>query len=71
MNQLLIATMAFTQGWLGVFFKIAIACVLVWGVVALIRSTEIVIPQPVVIVFTVLFCILVIFWLFELFQALL
>jgi len=66
--NLLIATMQ--QGWQPLLFKVAIACVIAWGIWALIQWTEWVIPQPVKILFLVLFSILLIYWLFELFNML-
>lgn len=70
MTLLTLATLALPDGPLGILFKIAIAVVIVWGVWELIKWGEWSIPRPLIIVFTVLACILVIYWLFELFQAL-
>lgn len=67
--NLLLATFAW-GGWQGILLKVAIACVIAWGVWQLILWSGWTIPRPIVIIFTCLFCILVIYWLFELFNAL-
>ncbi len=71
MNQLLIlAALAFPAGALGILFKVAIACVIIWAIYALLQWAGIAIPRPIQIVFIALACILVIYWLFELFGVL-
>lgn len=57
-------------GWQGILLKIAIACIVAWGIWQLIIWSGWTIPRPIVIIFTCLLCILVIYWLFELFNAL-
>lgn len=69
MNTLLLTAVAF-GGLLPLFFKIAIACVIIWGIYALLQWAGISIPRPIQIVLIVLICIVVIYWLFELFGAL-
>lgn len=62
--------MAILIGWQALLFKIAIAVVIAWGVCALIQWWGWIPPQPVKIIATVLFSILLIYWLFELFNML-
>ncbi len=57
-------------GWQGILLKIAIACVVLWGIQQLILWSGWTIPRPIVILVICLACILVIYWLFELFNAL-
>jgi hypothetical protein len=56
---------------LGLLLKVAIACVIIWAVYALLQWAGIAIPRPVQIIFIALVCILIIYWLFEIFGALL
>lgn len=51
-------------------FKIAVSCVVVWGVWELIKWLGWAIPRPVQIILICLFCILLIYWGFEVFEAL-
>lgn len=67
---LFIAAMAFPAGALGLLFKVAIACVIIWAIYALLQWAGVTIPRPIQIVFIALACILVIYWLFELFGML-
>ncbi len=65
------AALAFPGGALGLLFKVAIACVIIWAIYALLQWAGVTIPRPVQIIFIALACILVIYWLFELFGAIL
>lgn len=64
MNLLL--TLAFPGGPLGLLFKIAIFCVIIWGIVELVKWLAWPIPRPIQIIAIVVACIVVIYWLFEL-----
>ena len=70
MNIIQLAAVAFPAGALGILFKVAIACIVIWGIIALVKWSGIIIPEPARIIFIVLACILLIYWLFELFQSL-
>ena len=56
---------------INVFVWLAIACLIVWGVLALIRSTGVVIPAPVKIVVYVLGGIFLILLAVKIFEAVL
>jgi len=64
----LFLTFVFPGGALGLLFKIAIFCVIIWGAWELIKWSGITIPRPVIIILTCVLCIVVIYWLFELLQ---
>jgi hypothetical protein len=64
MNLLL--TFAFPGGPLGLMFKIAIACVIIWGIYELVKWLGWTIPRPVQIIAIVVISIIIIYWLFEL-----
>jgi len=66
MNTLL--TFVFSGSIVGLLFKIAIVCVIVWGIWELIKWMGIPIPRPVQIVLICIICIVLIYWLFELLQ---
>lgn len=66
---LLIAAFAW-GGWQGILLKIAIVCVVLWAINELIKWAGWPIPRPIQIIAIALACILVIYWLFELFNAL-
>lgn len=67
MNEILLnTTLAFPGGALGLLFKIAIACVIFWGIKALLDWAGVAIPRPVWILVICLVCIVLIYWLFEL-----
>lgn len=72
MNALLIlsAAMPSTGSLLGLLFYVAIAAVVIWAIVALVKWSGIPIPQPVWIIFTALVCILLIVLLFRFFGLL-
>lgn len=55
---------------LGLFLWVAIACVIAWGIFALVRWSGWPIPEPVKIVATVLFCIFLILLCFKVFAML-
>jgi hypothetical protein len=70
MNLITLATISsFPGGLEGLLFKVAIACVIVWGIWALIKWMGWIIPEPVRIVGICLICIVLIYWLFEIFNA--
>lgn len=58
------------MGLVGLLFKVAIACVVLWAIYALLQWAGITIPQPVWIIITALVCILLIYWVFQIFGAL-
>lgn len=60
-----------TGSLLGLLLKVAIVCVIIWAIYALLQWAGITIPRPVQIIFIALACILVIYWLFQIFGALL
>ena len=67
---ILASTLAFPGGAIGLLFKIAIACVIIWAIKALLDWAGIAIPRPIWILLIALVCIILIYWLFELFGAL-
>lgn len=68
MNMLLplLLTLTFPGGPLGLLFKIAIACVIIWGIWALLQWLGWTIPRPVQIIAICVISIIIIYWLFEL-----
>lgn len=56
---------------IALLLKVAIACVIIWAIYALLQWAGIAIPRPVQIILIALVCILVIYWLFEIFGSLL
>lgn len=72
MNTLLIlGALVVAGGLLGLLLKVAIVCVIVWAVYALLQWAGIAIPRPVQIILIALVCIVCIYWLFEIAGALL
>lgn len=69
MNTLLLAAASLptTGSLMGLLFWVAIFCVVVWGIYALIQWSGIAIPRPVWIIATCLVCIFLIVLLFRLF----
>lgn len=63
---LLILSSLIAEGWLGILEKIAIFCVVVWAVWALIQWAGWTVPQPIWILLYALVTIVLIVWLFEL-----
>lgn len=60
MNTLFLAVSSFTVGGGGLIqllVTVAIACVVIWAIIALVKWTGIVIPQPVWIILTAFICI--------------
>ena len=57
-------------GLVGLLIKVAIACVIIWAIYALLQWAGIGIPRPIQIILIALACILVIYWLYEIFIAL-
>lgn len=71
MNLLLLSAIVLAGGGLvGLLLKVAIACVVIWAIYALLQWAGIVIPRPVQIILIALVCIVMIYWLFEIFTAL-
>ena len=58
------------SGLIGLLLKVAIACVVIWAIWALLQWAGITIPRPVQIIFIALVCILIIYWLFQIFGSL-
>ncbi len=56
-----------TSGLLGLLLWVAIACVVLWAIIALVRWSGIPIPEPVRIVLVALVCIALIILLFRAF----
>jgi hypothetical protein len=69
MTEIIIAAIE-TSGLLGLLLKVAIACVVIWAIWALLQWAGITIPRPVQIIFIALVCILIIYWLFQIFGQL-
>lgn len=70
MLTLLASTAISTSGLLGVLLWVAIAAVVIWAIIALVRWSGIPIPQPVIIILTALVCIFLIILLFRAFGML-
>ncbi len=64
----LLVAISFPSGVIGLLFKIAIICVVVWGIYALLQWAGVAIPRPVQIILICVICIILIYWLFELVQ---
>ena len=71
MNTFLSLTSISSNALVNAFVWLAIACLVVWGVIALIRSTGITIPAPVKIVVYVLGGIFLILLAVKLFETVL
>ena len=66
MSLLLLSTIVLAGGGLlGLLLKVAIACIVIWAIYALLQWAGIVIPRPVQIILIALVCIVIIYWLFE------
>lgn len=66
MNLILLATIVLGGGGLlGLLLKVAIACIVIWAIYALLQWAGVTIPRPVQIILIALVCIVVIYWLFE------
>lgn len=63
---LLIAAVS-TSSLLGLLFWVAVAAIVIWAVIALVRWSGVPIPQPVVIILTALVAIALIVFLFRAF----
>ena len=57
------------NGLEGLLFKVAVACVVIWGIYELVKWMGWTIPRPVQIILICLVCILLIYWAFEIFEA--
>jgi uncharacterized RDD family membrane protein YckC len=66
----LIVLALIANGLLGILLKVAIACVVIWAIFALLAWAGVTIPPPVRIILIALGCILLIYWLFEIFGSL-
>lgn len=55
-------------GLLGLLFFVAIACVIIWGIVELVKWSQVAIPRPIVIIFIVLASIAMIYIMFDAFE---
>ena len=54
---------------MGLLQKVAIACIVIWAIWALLLWAGIAIPRPVQIILIALVCIVVIVWLFQIAEA--
>lgn len=61
----LLGAVVVAGGLLGLLLKIAILCVVVWAIFALLQWAGIAIPRPVQIILIALACIIAIYWLFQ------
>lgn len=59
-----------TGGLVGLLIKVAVACVVIWAIYALLQWAGVTIPRPVQIILIALLCILLIYWVYEIFLAL-
>lgn len=66
LNLLSASTVIGEGGWIGLLVQIAIICVIIWAVWALLQWSGIAIPEPVRIVLIALVCIVLIIWLAKL-----
>jgi hypothetical protein len=57
-------------GLVGLLIKVAVACVVIWAIWALLQWLEITIPRPVQIILIALGCILLIYWIYAIFLTL-
>jgi hypothetical protein len=57
-------------GLVGLLVKVAIFCVIIWAIYAILQWAGIVIPRPVQIVLIAIICIILIYGLYEIFLAL-
>jgi hypothetical protein len=75
MTFLTLASIAFPGGAIGLLFKIAIVCVIVWVVWSigtwLLAKSGKTVPYPLVIIFWGVVAIIIIYWLFQLVQYIL
>lgn len=67
---MIILTLVLPGGLLGLLLKVAVCCVVIWAIYALLQWAGITIPRPVQIIIIALVCILIIYWLFQIFGAL-
>lgn len=70
MTLIHIAALVAEGGLIGLLLKVAIACVVIWAIYALLQWAGITIPRPVQIILIALACILIIYWLFAIFGML-
>ena len=68
MTMLILAAFAFPGGLLGLLFKIAIVCIVCWGIWELVKWLGVTIPRPVQIILICVVCIILVYWLFEALQ---
>jgi hypothetical protein len=62
-----LASFAFPGGIVGLLFKIAVVCVVIWGIWALIKWSGFPVPEPLRILGIVVICIIALYWLYELY----
>jgi hypothetical protein len=67
MTALILASFVFPTGIVGLFFKIAIFCVIIWAIIALIKWSQFPIPEPLRILGIAVIAIIAIYWLYELY----
>jgi hypothetical protein len=63
--SLIAGTVSFPSGLLGILLTVAIVCIVVWAVYALLQWAGIAIPRPIQIILIALCCIIAIYWLFK------
>lgn len=68
MTALTLLAFAFPGGLVGLLFKVAIVCVVIWGIWQLLLWSGVVIPRPLMILIICVICIICIYWLYELLQ---
>lgn len=66
----ILAELPFPSTWEGLLLFAAVAAIVIWALIQLVRWSGIVIPRPIVIIAIALGCILAIYWLFKIFHAL-
>lgn len=71
MNLITLAVFTGFVGWEALLFKIAVVCIVFWGITRLVAWAGWPIPEPVKIIAVCLLAILLIYWLFQLFVMLL
>lgn len=70
MNEIILATQFFGGDVLGLLERIAIICVVAWGIWELIKWVGVPIPRPIQIILICLLSILIIIWAFQIFAQL-
>ncbi len=70
MNTLLTIQAIGSGGLIGLLLRVAIACIIIWAIWALLQWAGITIPRPIIIIAIALISILIIIWLFQIFGSL-